>query len=217
MFGKALGDPWDLLDQAATIYFLFGATPVGAIVAALWAYIQIVLPDITFSHGGRGMEPSDEAKLTFYHEFSHASHFANVGDRFWLSLVDAEIDAGGHGDANGPDALLIAIVESWAEHVGLTYAHRTYGAAASTLPTSTLLEILEHTRNESPNHEPIGFYHDLVDNFPDAFDACDQEGGGCGPIDDQASGFTQAQMFGLLDAATTSPMIFRDRLIQGTS
>lgn len=109
---------------------------------------------------------------------------------------------------------MISLCESWAEHIGLTFANQTYGVNTSSV---NFLQRLETTRNEEPDHIPIGFYHDLMDNIPDSVPACDENGGGCGMITDAASGFTNSQMFSKLTSATLSPLFFKTFLLQGTS
>ena len=77
---------------------------------------------------------------------------------------------------------------------------------------------MELTRNESLHHIPIGLFNDLNDNVPDLNpNICDQDFLNCGPINDLANGFTDSQMFNLLDLSTDSPLIFKNRLIENVS
>jgi len=93
------------------------------------------------------------------------------------------------------------------------YTDRAYGATNSWGFPDTWQIILEELRNDSPNHVPIGLHFDLFDNMPDVNDACDNEGGGCGPIADNVAGFTNGQLFSLLDANTDDPDIYRARIL----
>ena len=67
----------------------------------------------------------------------------------------------------------------------------------------TWLDELEKLRNDSPNHVPIGLHLDLFDNMPDANNACDREGGSCGPTADNVAGFTNEQLCAGLAENTT--------------
>ena len=178
------------------------AGPFQPLIALIgWAGVQAYLPDV---HVGINFRSSSGVKGLAYHEFAHASHYTKAGDDFWGALVAGETFANGHGNSSSTNAGIISLCESWAEHIGMTYEARKYDV--------NLLNRLERTRNESPNHIPIGVYHDLIDNINDVGQACDREGGGCGVINDAASSFTNAQMFSVLDGATTSPTVFRNRL-----
>ena len=67
---------------------------------------------------------------------------------------------------------------------------------------------LEEVRNDSPNHIPIGLYHDLIDAIPDINNAFDWDGGGNGMIVDQAAGFNNDILFSLLQPNVNSPLDF---------
>lgn len=154
---------------------------------------------------------SDDLYETIFHEFAHASHFAQVGSNFWSELIVFEILAGGWGTENSLGAPLIALCESWAEHIGESYTHDRYGAANSGGgPTDTWQTELEETRNNTPNHVPIGLYHDLIDDVPDVNPACeDNDGTSCGPIVDNVSGFSNGEMFSLLTPFIDNVDLFR--------
>jgi len=100
-----------------------------------------------------------------YHELAHSSHYTKVGIAYWTVLATNEILANGHGNENSPGAGRVALCESWAEHIGRTIAHETYGSNISSLTYSNYNNWLEHQRNEITNHIPIGYYHDLIDGI----------------------------------------------------
>ncbi len=151
-------------------------------------------------------DDSDQFREDIYHETAHASHFAQVGELYWVGLINAEVWAGGWGNENSFDAGRIAVCESWAEHIGWSYVHRRYGMNTSI--GETWEELLERTRNDSPNHIPIGLYHDLIDAIPDINNAFDWDGGGNGMIVDQAAGFNNDILFSLLQPNVNSPLDF---------
>ena len=146
---------------------------------------------------------SDDLYELLYHEFFHASHFDRVGSEYWSFLFIAEALAGGWGNENSLDAGRIALCESIAEHIGWTYTHDRYGVNNSLLGI-TWETRLEEIRNRILNHVPIGIYHDLKDGMNGMMNACDRLSSPptprCGPIVDNVSNFTDAQMLSLLQS-----------------
>ncbi len=181
--------------------------PAAPIIGAIgFAATWVVLPDVNI---GINFQNSDQLKLLAYHEIAHASHFTQVGGNYWEQLVLQTAFAGGHGTANTTTATgLIEICESWAEYLAHDYANRTYRVSSFPL-NPTYEEIIERTWNETQDHIPIGLHHDLVDvgepvlfpGTPITLTACNQEGGGCGTINDNVFGFTHEQMFGCLNSS----------------
>ena len=117
-----------------------------------------------------------------------------------------------HGNATFADADIIAVAESWAEHIGLTFADKTYPTNSVTSITRTYIEELERTWNEVPNHIPIGLYHDLIDGGtePTSWNA---DRSASTTVNDNVSGFTNQQIFSCLNANTTSINNFQTQLI----
>ncbi|WP_425420690.1 hypothetical protein [Phaeodactylibacter xiamenensis] len=113
------------------------------------------------------------------------------------------------------DAGRIAICESWAEHLEQVYTDREFGGNTSLFPAGRTREReLELTRNHRLNHVPIGLHFDLFDNQNDLNDACDRViGSGCGPIADNVAGFTNGELFSILDENTTDPDIYQAKVI----
>ncbi|MFM9949840.1 MAG: hypothetical protein ACKV1O_18030 [Saprospiraceae bacterium] len=179
----------------------------GGFVQATW--LNIIAPDVMI---GTGFQQSDVLKQLAYHELAHTSHFVQVGPLYWFDVIEAEVGANGWGNENSNDAGRIAVCESWAEHIGMTYAHRRYPVFNSIF-LGTWETRLEETRNDSPNHVPIGLHHDLVDSGlePESEDVS----GDAPPstVNDQVSGFTINQMFSALTSDITTPDQYRIRLL----
>jgi len=195
--------------------------------ASIGIIIDIYLPDIFI---GTNFRNSDRQKKLAYHELAHASHYSQAGHTFWAGLVSAEIIADGHGNENSQDAGLIALCESWAEHIGIEYANQKYppdlNNDRSTLVDGTVdwMEYHERIRNETDNHIPIGIYHDLTDNVHDILQGCDKPTElnstqtayiwtECGSIDDDISGITNAQIFSQLTNQVSTIEIFYDNVL----
>jgi hypothetical protein len=171
-----------------------------------------VVPDIVI---GGDHTQSDRQYAIVQHEFAHASHFTNVGAAYWSGLIAAETEAfivtgSPWGNANVTGADIIAVCESWAEHIEHVYTDRRYGVNSSI--GVTWEQELEEIRNDAPDHVPIGLHLDLFDTNVDTT-ACDREGGGCGPIVDNVAGFTNGQLFSVLDENTVIPAIYRVRIL----
>ena len=171
-----------------------------------WAIVRAYLPDVMI---GYDFNNSDRLKELSYHEFAHAIQYRQGGHDYWLDLVVAEINANGHGDQFSEDADFISLIESWAHHLGHSYADRTYlGMDVSNLNQSWL-ERLEEDINESPNHIPEGLYHDLIDNT----NANEVMIGGIPLVVDNVSGFTNQQMFSCFTSEIRSIEAFRVCLV----
>ena len=176
-------------------------------------FVRYVAPDVMI---GTAYNRSDQLKRLAFHELAHASHYTNVGRFYWQDVIRAEVAADGHGNAQSIMAGQIAVVESWAEFLGKRMTHDIYGSQNS-IPENWLADI-EATKNEDPDHIPIGLYHDLSDssNSKD-FDAvsppCDEDAPtNCSIVDDNVMGISISNMFIRLDGSTTTPRIFIDRI-----
>lgn len=222
-WGYALMSAQDGLSAAAGaamggVFFFTG--PFAPLIAVIgWGGTKAYLPDV---HIGINLTTSDNLKSLAYHELAHTSHYASVGSLYWEQLVYAEIFANGHGDQNSNNAELIGVCESWAEYLGgHLYVDRTYGGMNSlSFQGDTWERLLERTWNEFQNHVPIGLHNDLVDIGEPPINpifslntACNQREAGCTVINDNVSGFTNAQMFSCLTPFTSTYGQYQDCLI----
>ena len=151
--------------------------------------------------------------LQIYQEAVDTSHYTNISNGFRAKLMIDESHAYfAMGDPNVSGAPLIALCESWAEHIGMTFADMTYPMIGQ--PSIGVLYItrLEETWNEEPNHIPIGLYHDLIDSGAEPI-SNNVFGTGSTVVNDNVSGFTNHQMFQCLNSSTTSINDFRTVLI----
>jgi hypothetical protein len=144
-----------------------------------------LLPDISLGIRGSRLRQNHLA----YHEFAHASHFTLVGSTWWGMLAQAEFDnslfsfitfqftGDPYGDGSQFLDNYIAVAESWAEHIGVSFSG--FGLAENL----TL-------RN---GYVPEGLYHDLIDSGT--------EPSFTGVIDG-VSGYTNATLFSRLGASS---------------
>jgi hypothetical protein len=148
---------------------------------------------------------------------AHSSHFTNTSNAFWVDVMIAESNAhfatgSPHGNATFADADIIAVAESWAEHIGLTFADMTYPTDPVTSISGTYINKLERTWNEVPNHISIGLYHDLIDSGTEPISWNDDNSAST-TVNDNVSGFSNHMIFNCLDANTTSISNFQTQLI----
>ena len=184
-----------------------------------YIYVEdVVYPFLWDVMIGTNHRNSDRLYSTIFHEQAHSSHFTQAGPFYWANLIAAEVQANGWGDENSPGAEIIAMSESWAEHIGDSYTHRRYGLSNSLTPLGTTWELeLEGTWNDSPNHIPIGVHLDLIDPGIGLETACDEDNDfswHCTNITDNVAGFTNGQLFSVLTSGTSTVEIYRDRIIE---
>lgn len=192
---------------------------LGIITELLWEYA----PDVAVFYGDRANEQTDRVKAMLYHEFAHTSHYSQVGNEYWQKNI-AYIVAHGHdpapyGDGTEGGAQRCAIVEAWAEHIGRTYADRTYGDNHSLgnnnpifLDIGRHIYVLERFNPDDPDAEfpwiPEGVMHDLIDdNNLNPSLVSD------GVAIDNVSGFSIKNCFNALASDVESPTTFKDRII----
>lgn len=156
-----------------------------------------ILPDIFLDRN----EDPDNYSGTAFHEMSHASHFTNIGSAWWQHNTQFQFEHGGHGDAAAEfdlDAGYVAVSESWGDHLGDLFDQ-------GNPPTSTINERLV---NEVNGWVPEGIHYDLFDSGM-GLEPPWPNGGG---VIDNVSGFTNAMIFDILDANTTTIPEMRQRL-----
>lgn len=160
---------------------------------------------------------SDRLNRLVYHEVAHSSHFTNTSISYWTDVIiaesTAEIETGDpHGNANFADADIIAVVESWAEHIALSFAEMKYPTWDVTSINGTYIDLLDETWNEMPNHIPIGLYLDLIDEGWEPT-SWNDDGSGSTTVTDNVFGFTNQQMFDCLNQNTLDINNFRIQLL----
>lgn len=156
------------------------------VTGKLLAFIQKLLPDMTFRVSGKQAPEHYNARLaqTAFHELGHASMYRKVGWGWYWALIWAELNhtCSGTGnpycDGTYSGAGHVAVAESWAEFIGTNNAIRRYGNTSRKRATS-LFEIdpLGNTIIFNLNTRliererwffggtwiPYGIYHDLID------------------------------------------------------
>jgi hypothetical protein len=189
---------------------------------------------------------SDKVKQLIYHEMSHAAHFNKVGEGWYSQLTTAELYTIAKWGATSPNApygigddgnvsQIIALGESWAEHIGQFFTDLRYGANSSwdfnqgffyfnsTIQNSlgttvavtglnthvNLLEDYSPFRLDDNTHWiPYGLYYDLIDDRNDNIAFPPRVA-----IDDQVLGYTNQQLFNAMDNDINNPVDYRVRLL----
>lgn len=189
--------------STALLAGVFGvAGPAGSIIGlpiGLW--LSAAAPDIVLNLNEAGNVNSDDVREILYHELSHAIHFAQVGEDYWLDEILFTIANLGYGDGSAPGSGRAAIVEMWGYQNGYWATHLRYGLnhsnGGSNPAASTWEAVVELGKFES-GYIPYGWQHDLQDNNSSGL----AEGIG---ITDVVSGFTQAQIFATMTSSMLSP------------
>ena len=101
------------------------AAPITAAVSAATIFINSALPDITIgmTHGSATPHSNySEHYYTVWHELTHSSHFAKVGETLWAPYINYIVLKGGYGDGTSTsvDRNICELGESWA------YANQRY-------------------------------------------------------------------------------------------
>jgi len=152
------------------------------------------LPDVyapyynaNFDHVPRGFIE------TMFHEFAHASHYAQAGDAFWQDYIAYIFANGGYGDVTKPGSGMIQLSEAWAEDLSNHCAFQIYGDSV----------YIRYSERPPTSFIPYGVYYDVSDNVPDNVR---------NRTIDQVSGYTFPQMYELLQPNIRTQQQFRDAL-----
>lgn len=219
----------------------FHLSPPAAIIAAVIAVLKGQI-DIVGSYnfrGGFSSITSDKMKELFYHELTHAAHYAALGNTWYTSFVNAEITEiisnvssgySPYGDGTNSSSPIVALGESWAYYIGHIFSDKKYGTSAGCwseqdgLPGTTYCNYngtghphLDVEENFNPNLAadhfewiPQGLFYDLMDS------STERKANGY-PVDDYVAGYTNAQMFNAFQSSIYTLQDYRVKLLQQTS
>jgi hypothetical protein len=138
-------------------------------------FLQRWLPDITYRHGGAGINTRSANLLsgTLFHEFGHTQHYSRVGNSYWYSYIWYIVTNGGYGTKTTPGVGRVAVGEAWAYYVGPTFNRTKYsGNAALAAVEYNFLEFQKRNDNVavqpfngtvSEGWIPWGMLHDMTD------------------------------------------------------
>lgn len=146
----------------------------------LFNIITGLLPDMTIRIP-EAREPqfyNSRLTQTAMHELSHASHYQQVGNMWWLNFIITTVGADPvAGNPYGQASDYTDVGESWAEFLGTNYAQRRYPTTTGIKQASNTIGAIQRGRyyrmdnlieNEfwffGGRWIPYGAYHDLMDN-----------------------------------------------------
>lgn len=220
------------MPQSYIDYFI--AHPGVAALSQLYNYLYnsklLAGVDMSITYHRENWSSSD-CKELFYHEFTHAAHFTQVGQSWWNTLVYAEASETarfGTGSNNSPYgdgtmgsvSNIIGLAESWAYHMGHFMTDRSYGASSAALvfaaqsyftnsPVFGLSSNLNALEDFDPGRLqypfrwiPSGVYYDLMDARNEAT-----------PVLDNVTGYTNQQFYQALTGDVSSIPQFRNKLL----
>lgn len=179
---------------------------------------------------------SDDIKEMTYHELTHAAHYSKNGDSWYAQFVNAEISgivANGlngtyspYGRGNDSYSPIIALGESWANHMRHFMADMRYGTLSTAQNEQGMgksqgsnggigahINVLEYF---DPNYTtdpfywiPKGLYEDLLDTRNEIRPP--------GPVTDNTSAYTNQQMFNAFNSSITTLQGYKTNLLNTTS
>lgn len=244
MFAKRF---WQTLPTDFVTVFVIGSQNA---VAGGFAALAVVLKsqvDVTVGYNiNSDAEPNrtkriDRVTELTYHELTHAAHYNKVGNSWWQDFYNAELYEIGanigngrspYGDgSNQSTAPIIALGESWANHVGHFLTDQKYTPNPATITeqginysngslndggTIVFIPLNTHTNfleDFSPNRTadvfrwiPQGLYYDLMDDRNDGLFARVL-------LDDNVDFYTNQRFFNALDDDIFDLTGFRMRLL----
>lgn len=158
-----------------------------------------IAPDVTIGlfRGANATRREDMDELS-YHEFAHASHFMQVGQGWYNTLINQElVNAiqwdqprnlfGGEpwGQGNEPNAGHVALAESWADNI-----------------MTDIMNVPQENVVLENGYIPMGLYEDLADDMVDPV----------WRVRDNVMGYTTEQMSNGMNANVTTVAEYRDFL-----
>lgn len=186
-------------------------TPVLGLALGVW--ISVAAPDISLNINNPGEVNSDDIREILYHELSHAQHFGQVGEGYWLDEILFTIQHLGYGDGNDPGSGRATIVEMWGFQNGPWITHQRYGLNHSNpVPAGGPAFSTWESRLESGTfafYFPFGWQHDLRDNNANNPIGVVENG----LVTDAVSGYSQAQIFSTMQTNMLSAAQQRDALL----
>jgi hypothetical protein len=156
-----------------------------------------LLPDMSFRvpQEREPLQYSSRFTQLAFHELSHASHFRQVGNLWWINLAGPErpkhsVPGNPYGDGSATNAGKVALTESWAEFLGMNYQIKRYGQTSAfnlctnrntyqntigglfeTIVRGTIYRSTQLQENQfwffGGRWIPMGIYHDLMDDSTD--------------------------------------------------
>lgn len=224
-------------DIGAAFISTFVATAAHPIAGGLNALASILKRqiDITYCYNVPGNLRSDEVVETIFHELAHATLYRKAGSNWYGAVVDGTIqeatriglgEYSPYGDGHTTNSGIIAVNEGWAYHFGNFLANRQYGVEAGCIQPQSFVQAVCSADSPTPYLEalerfnpglqddvhrwiPKGIFQDLRDNTQAEINTPSL-------VDDQASDFTNAQLFRAIESDVRFPQAYRDRLLQQT-
>ncbi|AWW30227.1 hypothetical protein DN752_08875 [Echinicola strongylocentroti] len=179
--------------------------------------LRFILPDIIVkANSAQGTAAVYE---TAFHELAHASHYAKVGNNYWIRYINYIVTYGVYGDGTGNNAGLCALGEAWGYHMGYRLTLEEFGNTNSRVSLSAF-ENFDPLKTGDKNDDirpfkplfsywngwiPAGIMYDIIDTNRDWLRS--------GFYDDVA-GYTHKDLFNALDKDVDTPQKFRDRLLK---
>jgi hypothetical protein len=191
-------------------------------------------PDIKYGYGGEAQYlTTDRYDELVYHELSHASHYSQVGNNWWLKLGIAESKnpgSGFYGDCCTPRSFMIALAEGWAYFMGHYLSDKKWKLKSTSFPEQgnfilgqnflhfstqngmsshyNFLESYNPERSLDPDRWiPKGLFYDLCDSAEEKFPFANQ-------ITDEVSGYKVEYIYKAMKPEIENILDFKYRLLK---
>ena len=229
----------DKSSNSAGTLMLHQLIKTGSIVPGilLIAYGGLGTPDIIYGYGGdsRFLKTDEYCELA-YHELSHAGHYAQVGNNWWILFgIDEALNPSNGIGTYGPcctnDARKISVGEGWAYHMGHYLANKKWGLQSTTFPeqgtdikswgpnvlmfsnSSTFSSHQNFLEQYNPNYNrdanrwiPKGLFNDMMDNGTEPYLL--------NGIIDNVHGFTNQQFYKALLPTIDNLTQYKNKFLQ---
>ena len=158
------------------------------------------LPDITVRlRNSAGSTPnSDELSRTFFKRYANSQHFYKLNSNsYWMTYFNVIFGYDGYGHKTSDNAGYVAVVEAWGNFIGGTFNEKKYRLLDANIANDQLFFLENQMRNDDiaigfnsttimwEGWIPWGMLHDMID-VGEPFSTA---------IDDQATGYTMADIF----------------------
>jgi hypothetical protein len=208
-----------------------GAYPLAYINTLATVLAGTVDVTIGYNRWGNNVTTTNDAMAELcFHEFTHAAHYAKVGNTQYGNFIQSSINEiianfntafSPYGQGNTGNSPIIALYESWAFHMGHWLTNRKYGTLSgpfveqgntywNNIPVIGLNSNLNLLEDFDPNRLidpfrwiPQGLFNDMIDARNEPFL----------PVTDEVSNFTNEQFFNALDSDISNLPNFRIRLM----
>jgi len=148
--------------------------------------VNVGVPDI-YTHYFSS-QPTRRLRKVMFHELTHAAHFMQIGDQFWVKYISYIVKNGGYGLETTPGNGIVAYAEGWADDLSYECYKYNFDSYLEVNPENVPLEWIVY-----------GLFYDLWDNNND---------GGT----DKVSGISFRAIYDLFTPEVDNPVTLKEKI-----